>query len=86
MEKVLPIGTVVGIKKAKGSLMIVGYDGKSNDDKTDEYVGVVFPQGISEDKTCYGFNSKDIEDIKYVGLINAETQLFIGKKLDNKKE
>ena len=80
MKRIFPIGTVVGIKDTNRSMMVIGYEGKADDGKKDDYVGVVFPEGISEDKTCFGFNEDDVSEVKYIGLINAETQVYFQNK------
>ena len=68
-EKYLPIGSVVLLKGAKKELMITGYlvieDGKDN--KTYDYCGCLYPEGmISSDQTAL-FDHDQIEKIVYIG-------------------
>lgn len=87
MKDLLPIGSVVTLKGGQKSLMTIGNYQLRKDDKEYDYVAVLFPEGYLNTESFFLFNHEDIEDIKYIGFINSETQMFrqILKESDNEK-
>jgi len=82
MENIyLPIGTIVIIKNNKEKIMITGYF-CSNDKRTYEYSGCIYPYGVGDNNKSILFNHKNIKKILYVGFYNDECRDYI-KKLVN---
>lgn len=77
MKDLLPIGSVVMLKDATKSLMIVGTTQRDEDGHEFDYISVVFPEGYINSETFFLFNHEDIVDVKFVGCINAESQTYI---------
>lgn len=75
----LPIGSVVKLKEAQGSLMIVGYFpvGQSRPDYVWDYSGVVFPGGCLDTTQTFQFDKEQIEEIQYIGYEDEEQHRFI---------
>lgn len=76
MKELLPIGSVVLLKKATKSLMIVGTMQKDEEGHKYDYISVVFPEGYINAETFFLFNHDDVVDVKFVGCINAESQTY----------
>ncbi len=68
MKKImLPMGTIVELKKGKGKLMITGYGLKNtNDGKYYDYSSAIFPLGFNPNELIL-FNEEDIKEIYYLG-------------------
>lgn len=77
MKDLLPIGSVVMLKEATKSLMIVGTMQRDEDGNEFDYISVVFPEGYINSEYFFLFNHEDIVDVKFVGYINAESQTYI---------
>lgn len=77
MKELLPIGSVVMLKEATKSLMIVGIMQKDDDGREYDYISVVFPEGYINSETFFLFNHEDIVDVRFVGCINAESQTYM---------
>lgn len=76
MKDLLPIGSVVLLKEAGKSLMIVGILQKDETDRVFDYIAVLFPEGYLDAETFFLFNHEDIADVRFVGCINAESQTY----------
>lgn len=73
-ENILPIGTVVLLKKAAAKVMITGYKQVSSKDKSTvkDYAGVLYPIGSLGSKMTILFDVEDIQDIVFTGYKNSE--------------
>ena len=80
-EKYLPIGSIVMLKGASKSLMIIGYAAKDTrpeaENKIYDYIGAVFPEGILDFSQIPMFNHDQIDKIIYMGLENEEQKKFV---------
>ena len=76
MKDLLPLGSVVLLKEATKSLMIIGTTQKDDENRIFDYIAVVFPEGYINAETFFLFNHEDIEDVRFVGCINAESQVY----------
>lgn len=76
MKTILPIGSVVQLKEAKKSLMIIGSLQTTDDGKEYDYIGCVFPEGYIDEDTFFLFNNEDIETVHFVGYMNSESQAY----------
>ena len=66
----LPIGTIVKLKKNEEEIMIVGYFvAKKN--KIGLYAGVIYPQGIIDFDDYIIFNNSDLDKVKFEGYKDA---------------
>lgn len=86
-----PIGTVVTVKDANKSMMIIGVL-PENDGKRYDYIAVLYPEGYLTEKQIYLFNHDDVVNVEYLGYMNAEYQVFrqdleqIMKEVDAEKK
>ena len=86
-----PIGTVVTVKDANKSMMIIGVL-PENDGKRYDYIAVLYPEGYLTEKQIYLFNHGDVVKVEYLGYMNAEDQVFrqdleqIMKEVDAEKK
>ncbi len=80
MNKTLPIGAIIKLNGAEVPLMIIGYSPKGIDNKQREYMGVIYPTGITSINDIRAFNKEDIKETLYSGYENS--QIF--KKFINK--
>ncbi len=82
-QNLLPIGSVVLLKGAKSKLMITGRI--ICDDKMDQiydYVGCIYPLGISPDGEHYFFNRDAIDATFFIGYQGEEELEFRREVLD----
>ena len=77
MKELLPIGSVVLLKDATKSLMIIGTMQIDDSGTKYDYISCVFPEGYINADTFFLFNHEDIEKVHFVGCINAESQTYI---------
>ena len=74
MKEILPIGAVVLLEGATDSLMIIGYLPKGIDEKERDYMGVLYPIGLTSIKDVKAFNKEDIKEVLFEG--NKDNLLF----------
>ena len=76
-ENLLPIGSVVLLRGAKTKLMIMGRI-LSNDamEEIYDYVGCIYPLGMTGEDNNYFFNREDIEKVFFVGFQDEEELNF----------
>ena len=69
MNTILPIGSVVMLKKDTKPVMIFGYLQKSNlhPEEIADYVGVPYPEGNLHVKAQFGFQMTDIKEVLFEG-------------------
>lgn len=72
MNTILPIGSVVMLKKGTKPVMIFGYLQKSNlhPEEIADYVGVPYPEGNLHVKAQFGFQMTDIKEVLFEGYRN----------------
>lgn len=86
MEELLPIGSVVLLKNGSKSLMVIGVLQHAKDEeKRYDYLGVLHPEGHINNESFFLFNQEDIQEVKFIGLINAETQIFRNQIIEAEK-
>ncbi|MBR3897936.1 MAG: DUF4176 domain-containing protein [Bacilli bacterium] len=71
-NKYLPIGSVVTLKNAIKSLMIIGYCPVTNNNELFDYCGVLVPEGLLESDKFIVFNHNVVEKLHFLGLQNEE--------------
>lgn len=90
MKDLLPIGSVVLLKEATKSLMIIGTTQIDDENNQYDYVACMFPEGYIDEETFFLFNHEDILQIEFVGCINAESQAYVqaikSEELKNSEE
>lgn len=87
MKDLLPIGSVVLLKEAKKSLMIIGTTQIDDSGVKYDYISCVFPEGYINSELFFLFNNEDIEDVKFIGYVNAESQaLAQAMRLEENKQ
>ncbi len=77
MKTYFPLGTVVMLKEATKSLMIIGIMQQDDEGNQYDYVAVMFPEGYVNEETFFLFNEEDIEKVVFVGCINADSQTYM---------
>lgn len=78
-NKILPIGTIVKLKKSTKKTVIMGlapYDVEKRAVLYD-YLGVPYPEGYLGKGSCYCFNSDSIETVVYKGYEDEERDKMI---------
>ena len=85
--ELLPIGSVVLLKDGEKRLMIYGIK-QFNEEKNElyDYVGCLYPEGNISSEYNYVFNHVDIETVYFVGLVDAEFELFRKGLKENKEQ
>lgn len=61
------------------NLMIVGYGGVSEKGENFDYIGIPSPYGFVDKNAMILFNDDQIEELHYMGYIDAITQQYIAK-------
>ena len=82
-KDMLPIGSVVVLKGGNVKLMITGRI--LSDDKQREifdYVGCIYPIGITADDEQYFFNRENIERVCFIGYQDEDELSFRAEVLD----
>jgi hypothetical protein len=79
MEKYLPIGTILLLKKATRKVMITGYLPVTEDKKIFRYSGVTYPEGFASPEKLLLFNNSDIAEVNYKGMEDDEQKEFVTK-------
>ncbi len=79
MKELLPIGSVVLLKDATKKIMIIGYLPVTSDNKTFDYTGVMWPEGLLTSDNSLLFNNEDITQVFFNGLHNEESEEFFKK-------
>lgn len=75
--KLLPIGSVVELKKSEKRLMICGVMMRnSQTGETFDYIGCLYPEGYINNENMFLFNNADIEKVHFIGFTDAEAQVF----------
>lgn len=77
VKKLLPIGSVVKLKDAGKHVMISGILMENGGVKFD-YICVPYPEGYIDQNRMFLFNHEDIDQVLFLGYINAEYQIFRG--------
>lgn len=71
----LPVGSVVTIKDAEKKFLIIGLLPQTSDGVKD-YIAVFYPEGYLDSEHFYMFDHSDIIDVKYLGYVDSEYQVF----------
>lgn len=74
-KELLPVGSVVLLQDADKELMIIGIL-PTNGDKKYDYLAVLYPEGYISEKYVFMFNHSDIAQVKYIGYMSADYQIF----------
>ena len=88
-ERLLPIGSVVLLKKAKKNIMITSYfifSVKDKEKKIFDYGGCPFPLGILNADSALGFNHEDIEKVVFTGYQDDEEKELVKNLLEKETE
>ena len=68
----LPIGSVVQLRGGEKRIMVVGRVVASTDDAVHDYMGVLYPEGMTGSDSFYFFESDSIERVFAVGFQDGE--------------
>lgn len=80
MKDLLPIGSVVTLKKGTKKLMIIGrLQQNVKTKKLYDYAGCLWPEGYMDKEHCYVFNHEDIDILYYLGMQDIEEFNFRNK-------
>lgn len=80
IKELLPIGSVIRLRGAKRYLMVFGIcQTEKSNNKTYDYIGVIWPEGNLGEKTQILFNHADVEEVAFTGMENDVRQTFIEK-------
>ncbi|MBD5423792.1 MAG: DUF4176 domain-containing protein [Allobaculum sp.] len=74
---ILPLGSVVTLKKGKQRLMIVGrFQEEASSGQLFEYSAVLWPVGMISSNQVYLFNGDDIDCVYFLGLQDSQEFTF----------
>ena len=78
-EGLLPIGSVVMLKKMNKPVMIMGICQNVERDENIifDYSGILYPQGYLDRNTILVFNREDITEVLYVGYMDDVQHTYI---------
>lgn len=80
MKDLLPIGSVVTLKKGTKKLMIIGrFQQNVKTKKIYDYAGCLWPEGYMDKEHSYVFNHEDIDILYYLGMQDIEEFNFRNK-------
>lgn len=80
MKDLLPIGSVVTLKKGTKKLMIIGrFQQNVKTKKIYDYAGCLWPEGYMDKEHIYVFNHEDIDILYYLGMQDIEEFNFRSK-------
>ena len=77
MKSLLPIGSVVRLKEGTKYLMLIGILQEDEESNAYDYIACPFPEGYIDEETFFLFNHEDIEEVEFIGCINAQTQMYM---------
>ena len=76
MENLLPIGSVVELDHMPGYMFVIlGYLQKVHE-KVYDYMGALYPNGITGADSCIMFQEKEISHVVFEGYLDDEGQAF----------
>ena len=76
-KQLLPNGSVVTLKVATKKLMTIGIEVEmEGDEKTYDYIAIPYPEGYIDSETMFLFMQEDIENVSFVGFVDAQLQVF----------
>ena len=70
LRNILPLGSVITLKKGRKKLMIIG---RIQEERSS---GILYPEGILDASELYMFQGEDIDRIYHVGLQEEEEFAF----------
>ena len=74
---ILPLGSVVTLKKGQQRLMIVGrFQEEATSGQLFEYSAVLWPVGMISSNQVYLFNGDDIDRVYFLGLQDSQEFTF----------
>lgn len=77
-KRLLPIGSVITLNGAKKKMMIIGSSVKvENTNTVYDYIALPFPEGYIDSEKMFLFYAEDIEEVHFLGYVNAETQVHL---------
>ena len=76
-QQLLPNGSGVTLKSATKKLMTIGIEVEmEGDEKTYDYIAIPYPEGYIDSETMFLFMQEDIENVSFVGFVDAQLQVF----------
>lgn len=78
IKDLLPIGSVVILKKGKKRVMIFGVKQTDNNSGIEyDYISVLYPEGNLGDKAQFLFNHEDIDTVFFKGYHDSDRDRFL---------
>lgn len=74
-KQLLPNGSVVTLKGATKKLIGIEVE-MEGDEKTYDYIAIPYPEGYIDSETMFLFMQEDIENVSFVGFVDAQLQVF----------
>ena len=83
----LPLGSIVLLKEAKRSIVIIGYTVvEEGSTKIWDYLGCAYPMGVIDPTKNLLFNKDQIEKVLFTGFIDEEGKEFRTKLTESLKK
>lgn len=78
---ILPLGSLVSLRKNNKKIMIIGrgsvfHDVGSGQDLFADYIGIDYPTGFDSNSTTF-FNNEDISNVLFKGFSNEQEVSFL---------
>lgn len=87
LQQILPIGTIVTLKKGTKKIMIIG---RVQEDSASgiayDYAACFYPEGILDPKELFLFNQEDLDKVYFIGMQDGEEFAFRGFMEERLKE
>ena len=85
IQNLLPIGSVVKLKNGEKPLMVFGILPQNKAQRYD-YLGVLYPEGFLNQEMVFMFNHADIDEVKFIGYVDASHQALRSQLINLEKE
>lgn len=86
-DNILPLGSVVKLKKAQKPIVVIGYLVKEDGSpKVWDYLACPYPIGVLDMEKNFVFQKEQIEKIIFKGYIDEAGQYFLDQMKELKKD
>jgi len=78
-QNLLPIGSVVRLREGSRRLMVFGVKQTGAEQKTYDYIGVLYPEGNMGAGSHFLFNHEDVEKVYFTGYSDEARTRFLDR-------
>ena len=78
IKDLMPIGSVVRLREAEKTLMIIGIKQRNEEKGTvKDYIGVLYPEGYLNREVFFTFDQEDIKETLFEGYHSEDQEDFL---------